>query len=502
MREWLARSCALLSILFLATLFACAPAARPIERSAASSTADLGLPTDRPSPPTAVADPLSCTDRATIPTIENVTATAWSSDSRTLALVRGVAVPSRVTVTGYEEDQRLSVLDLATGAVRELGRGNRPSWSASGAYLAYWNDDGTIHVLRLGQIVAKLPASQPGLGWNGDNLLYWFDDEIRTWDSGQVWTLARVEPDLAPEYPYDDAYFSADGTQFTITRYSYDGTSLRYVGRTATGAVAAIGDGNTTFTEWSPRGATLLLRSATALSLRAADGTFENAATASFRGPVHGWTADGRLLVGAVAPTIPGGNAFDHFAVWDGDDDAIATIPNLLGSRSFSPDGRWFARVSRTSLYGTQLELYRCGVAGAPGVDFRSDTVSRSRAQRIATESNRFVRPVAGAFSQFLQGSHTGIDVAAPVGSLLVASDDGTIDAVGWVPVGGFRVCVLHGGGLESCDYHTALPLVRIGDRVVRGQPVALVGMTGLTTGPHVHWEAKRSGRIVNPLDQ
>ena len=53
-----------------------------------------------------------------------------------------------------------------------------------------------------------------------------------------------------------------------------------------------------------------------------------------------------------------------------------------------------------------------------------------------------------------------------------------------------------------SCDYHTSLSLVRIGDRVVRGQPVALIGMTGLTTGPHVHWEAKKNERIVNPLDQ
>src|SRR4029077_15892522 len=73
---------------------------------------------------------------------------------------------------------------------------------------------------------------------------------------------------------------------------------------------------------------------------------------------------------------------------------------------------------------------------------------------------------------------------------------------MGWVPVGGFRVCVMHAGGLESCDYHTSLPLVAIGDHVTRGQPVALVGMTGLTTGPHVHWEAKLNGRIVNPLDQ
>ncbi|HAF10182.1 MAG TPA: hypothetical protein DCK98_08900, partial [Chloroflexi bacterium] len=249
-------------------------------------------------------------------------------------------------------------------------------------------------------------------------------------------------------------------------------------------------------------GATLLLRSANALTLRAADGSLRNAALSSFRGPVHGWAADGRLFVGAMSATVPGGNAFDRFPVWNGDDDAIATIPNLLGSRSFSPDGRWFAGVSRTDLYSTRLELYRCGVVSGEGIDLRSDTASRSRAQRIASDGRRFVRPVAGAITQFLQGSHTGIDVAAPVGSILVASDDGVIDAVGWVPVGGFRVCVMHAGGLESCDYHTSLPLVGIGDHVVRDQPVALVGMTGLTTGPHVHWEAKLDGRIVDPLAQ
>ncbi len=431
-----------------------------------------------------------------------MTTVAWSPDSSTLALVHLVSVPSKKTVTGYEEEQRVGVFDLASGTVRDLGHGSRPTWSASGAYLAYWNEDGMIHVLHSGQIVAKIDATEPGLGWNGDALLYWSDDEIRVWDSGVRWTLARVESDMAPQYPYDDAYFSADGTQFTLTQYSYDGSSRRYVGTTATGAMSPIGDGNTTFMEWSPRGATLLLRSATAVSLRGADSGVESAPLSSFRGTVHGWTADGRLLVGAMSATVPGGNAFDRFPVWNGDDDSIATIPNLLGSRTFSPDGGWFAGVSRTGLYSTQLELYRCGVVTGAGIDLRSDTASRSRAQKIATEANRFIRPAAGAFTQFLQGSHTGIDLAAPVGSILVAADDGVIDVVGWVPVGGFRVCVMHAAGLESCDYHTSLPLVRVGDHVARGQPVALVGMTGLTTGPHVHWEAKLNGRIVNPLDQ
>jgi murein DD-endopeptidase MepM/ murein hydrolase activator NlpD len=92
------------------------------------------------------------------------------------------------------------------------------------------------------------------------------------------------------------------------------------------------------------------------------------------------------------------------------------------------------------------------------------------------------------------------VDVAAPFGSLLFAADDGVVNAVGWVPVGGRRVCVMHADGLESCHYHTSLSLVSVGDSVVRGQPIALVGMTGLTGGPHVHWEARQNGRIVDPL--
>jgi len=461
----------------------------------------VSLSTDRPVPEEGAPDPFSCQVRAAHPQIDNVTTAAWSPDSSSLAIVHIVTIPSRTTVTGYEEDQRVAIYNVATGRIRELGRGNRPSWSASGALLAYWSEDGSIHILLSGEIVAEIDASQPGFGWNGDALLYWKGDEIREWDSGVKWTMAHVDPSLAPQYPYDDAYFSADGTEFTITRYSYDGTSSRYVGVTASGVTVPIGNGNTTFMEWSPRGATLLLRSASALTLRAVDGSTENAALSEFNGPVHGWTADGRLYVGAMSATVPAGNAFDRFAIWEDSADVV-TVPNLLGSRAFSPDGKWFAGVSRTGLYPTQLELYRCGSIDGAAVDLRADTASRSRAQKIASDSRHFVRPVAGAITQFLQGSHTGIDVAAPVGSILVAADDGVIDAVGWVPVGGFRVCVMHAGGLESCDYHTSLPLVSMGDHVTRGQPVALVGMTGLTTGPHVHWEAKLNGRIVDPLTE
>jgi murein DD-endopeptidase MepM/ murein hydrolase activator NlpD len=316
-------------------------------------------------------------------------------------------------------------------------------------------------------------------------------------------TASRVANDLVPWYPRDDAFFSADGERFTITRYAMDGTTERYIGVTATGEMATLDEPDITYTEWAPRGQTLLMRSQDRVALRDRDGTVKSAALASLRGPVHGWSSDGRLLLGVLSPTVPAGNAFDRFELWDsGDKGAYATLPNVFGARSFSPDGRFFTGVSRTGLYGTQLELYRCGVMFRAAAMPRADTTARSRAQRIDSAGQRFVRPVAGMIVQFVQGRHTGVDVAAPFGSLLVAADDGVVNAVGWVPVGGRRVCVMHSDGLESCHYHTSLSLVAVGDTVVRGQPIALVGLTGLTGGPHVHWEARRDGRIVDPLAQ
>jgi Peptidase family M23 len=491
----------LLVLIAIIVAIACAPASRASVVPDARS-ADERLPDD-PQARSLTVDPLRCTDRASIPAVDNAFEAAWSPDSSALAISRIVTIPNARTVTGYEEDQRLVLLNIATGAVRELGQGSEPTWSGSGAYLAYWKDDGFLYV-RLGNTTAAIiPASEPDVRWVGDDLYYWSDDEIRVWSGGIVQTVARVSSDLTPHYPRDDAYFSADAQQFTITRYSQDGTTERYIGTTATGEVAPLQDEGATFIQWAPAGHTLLLRTPSALSLRAADGSERSASLASLPGPVHGWTADGRLLLGTLTPTVPAGNAFDPFTVWDGAaEKTVATLPNLMGIREFSPDGTYFAGVARTGLYSTQLEVYRCDVAEGEGLDLRADTAARSRQARIDSDPRRFVRPTTGAITQFLQGSHTGIDVAAPYGSLIFAADDGVVDAIGWVPVGGRRVCVMHAGGLESCDYHTSLPLVSIGDHVVRGQPVALIGMTGLTTGPHVHWETKLNGMVVDPLQR
>ena len=108
--------------------------------------------------------------------------------------------------------------------------------------------------------------------------------------------------------------------------------------------------------------------------------------------------------------------------------------------------------------------------------------------------------PVRGVLTQYFWWGHTGVDLAAPYGTGIASSDDGVVVATGWVAVGGLRVCVQHAGGLQTCYYHTSAVYVTPGEKVARGQLIAAIGLTGVTTGPHVHWEVKLNGVAVNPL--
>lgn len=487
-----------------AVALACAPAAQASEPGSAAlrtsvPTSSLS-PSETPVAPQRAGDPLRCTERVTTPQLNDVFEAQWAPDARRLALSHIVRIPSDATVTGWEEDQRLAIYDTASGAVTERGVGSEPEWSGSGTYLSYWTDQTTLWIVRPGSVLplAVLKPTEPNIIWVGDEMLFWSGDEIRSWKGGQVTTVSHAA--LTPTYPHDDAYFSADGARFSVTRYAADGSTARFIGNTRTGEIAPLDDMGATFIEWGPRGQTLLLRSAGRLTLWDAASGRQLASVATASGTVHLWTADGRLALGKMSATVPAGNSYDTFSVLGSG--AVATVPNLLGIRSFSPDGASFVGVSRTGLYSTQLELYRCGAPDGEATDLASDPAVQARSAKIAAEPHRFVRPAAAAITQFVQGIHTGIDVAATYGTILVASDDGVVDAVGRVPVGGRRVCVLHPSGVESCDYHTALALVGVGEHVVRGQPVALMGLTGETTGPHVHWEAKYDGAIVDPLEQ
>jgi len=474
----------------------CEPAAIPTPRSPTASPVRTVAPTDatrRPPTPTPPNGPdaLRCTDRVALPDIADVIGIAWAPDGHTLAIDRVVTLPSD-KITGSPEDFFLDALDLATGELRPLGVGERQQWSGSGKYLSYWSWNGELRIVIGGLVIAAPQATIPDARWVGDSLYYFAKDELQSWTAGTVATVARLPPDLELAYPADDASWSADGERFTITRYSQDGSVRRYLGVTRTGAIAPLDVPDATYTEWSPRGATLLVRYADRIELRDGD-AIRSAPISRFPGPVHQWTAGGRgLALGPVTASVTGDISFDTFALWTDGPPATAVLPNLLGVRGFSPDGRYFSGDSHTGLRATRLELFRCGTGTAA-------TPIATTGPTPATDL-RYVRPVVGAVTQIVTPRHTGIDIAAPLGSLIVAADDGVVTAVGWVAVGGRRVCVGHASGIVTCAYHTSAALVRIGDRVVRGQPIALVGLTGVTTGPHVHWEAMLGTRIVDPL--
>jgi murein DD-endopeptidase MepM/ murein hydrolase activator NlpD len=95
---------------------------------------------------------------------------------------------------------------------------------------------------------------------------------------------------------------------------------------------------------------------------------------------------------------------------------------------------------------------------------------------------------------------HHGVDIASPLGSSIHAMGDGVVTFAGKKRGYGNMVEINHGQGYSTRYAHVAEWLVRVGDRVARGQPVAKVGITGRSTGPHLHFEVLRSHRKVDPV--
>lgn len=95
---------------------------------------------------------------------------------------------------------------------------------------------------------------------------------------------------------------------------------------------------------------------------------------------------------------------------------------------------------------------------------------------------------------------HTGVDLAAPGGSNILAADGGTVISAGWN--GGYGNCVVvdHGGGISTLYAHASRLCVSKGDSVTRGQVIAKVGTTGNSTGNHLHFEVLISGKHTNPM--
>jgi murein DD-endopeptidase MepM/ murein hydrolase activator NlpD len=140
----------------------------------------------------------------------------------------------------------------------------------------------------------------------------------------------------------------------------------------------------------------------------------------------------------------------------------------------------------------------------APAPKKETQPAPKKQANTPKAATGRMVWPVQGRITQYFSGRHNGLDIAVRAGTPIVAADSGKVIWSGWRTDGlGYAVFIDHGNGLLTVYGHMLRqPPVYVGQYVSRGQKIGLIGSTGRSTGPHVHFMVKvGSGRNYrNPL--
>lgn len=167
-------------------------------------------------------------------------------------------------------------------------------------------------------------------------------------------------------------------------------------------------------------------------------------------------------------------------------------------ARITQTDGRKPRRISRklaatmaASLLVPALYLQTAVAAGSLAVHFMAPL----HTGRISSVFGERHNPITGK-----QGFHTGVDIAAPTGTPILAPADGTVAFVGHKkPAYGLMLVIRHADGYRTVYQHLQVAMVKQGESVTTGMVVAKVGNSGDSTGPHVHLELYRHGKLLNP---
>jgi murein DD-endopeptidase MepM/ murein hydrolase activator NlpD len=140
----------------------------------------------------------------------------------------------------------------------------------------------------------------------------------------------------------------------------------------------------------------------------------------------------------------------------------------------------------------------------------RSEWIDAAHAAQPETTTSGMMLPVDGHITSYFgyryhpilhfTRFHAGLDIGAGWGSPIVAAADGRVVAAGWAGGYGREVQIAHGSGIVSLYGHMSEIVAQPGSFVRQGQLIGYVGSSGLSTGPHVHFEVRQSGQPVNPL--
>ena len=157
-----------------------------------------------------------------------------------------------------------------------------------------------------------------------------------------------------------------------------------------------------------------------------------------------------------------------------------------------------------TRVGASALQLVRWTANG------RSEWIDAANAERPEPVESGMMMPVDGHITSYFgyrfhpilhfTRFHAGLDIGARWGSPIVAAGDGRIVAAGWAGGYGREVQIAHGSGIVSLYGHMSEIVAQPGSFVRQGQVIGYVGSSGLSTGPHVHFEVREGGTPVNPL--
>lgn len=145
-----------------------------------------------------------------------------------------------------------------------------------------------------------------------------------------------------------------------------------------------------------------------------------------------------------------------------------------------------------------EIARYTATVRATPGAALPAFSGGRLAMPNIGRVTSGFgwrIHPVLGT-----RRLHTGTDFAGGYGSPVTAAAAGRVVSAAWGGAYGNRVILDHGSGLLTMYGHMSRLYVGTGQMVGRGRPIGAIGSTGLSTGPHLHFEVWRNGAKVNPL--
>ncbi|QGG47087.1 peptidoglycan DD-metalloendopeptidase family protein [Heliorestis convoluta] len=166
------------------------------------------------------------------------------------------------------------------------------------------------------------------------------------------------------------------------------------------------------------------------------------------------------------------------------------TLDELITLNSLNP---------RTFIQPGQLIMVKTGAEStSKSTNNRNQLVSRGAV--LSTMQPPLQGRITSPFGPRNNAFHHGVDIAGDTGDPIRAVQAGQVAFAGWKPIYGQTVIIEHPHNVKTLYAHASRILVRVGQEVERGQTVALVGATGVSTGPHLHLEIHIDEKAVNPL--